>query len=377
MANRNATRDQRLSHHVNSHEKAQIEVLADHHFGCSLAEVVRTVVDETYTQLFGDLDPEAIVDGRVPSDLVEDVSCGEVEPEEVAESVGSDVALDDVGERQREPAADGGAVPHPSSYHANLSPVELARQGPTLSWSDLREAVADDGHWSDDLEIHPDRVPERELKSNHKYTPRIVAAMCRARATGELIPGDVLDDVIDEHLMHLHDRHDVHAGRQYVRDTYVPLVEEHLRSNPSATATAYITDEEWYHDIIEDTLDQPAFANVELNDGTIAPDDETALDVGAWACGQEVDLMAYRDNVARYLEHLADVWNLHINHADVLDEHAFDYPEDGYDSPDHWVLSRVKSRLDLFREYVPDQQQNQIITDHVDDAARETLVDLL
>jgi len=64
-----------------------------------------------------------------------------------------------------------------------LGPAELQQSGPELTWSQLRKSVKDDTHWNEDLVIHPDRVPTDELKSSHKYTPRIIAGILRHKAT--------------------------------------------------------------------------------------------------------------------------------------------------------------------------------------------------
>jgi len=187
-----------------------------------------------------------------------------------------------------------------------LGPAELEQSGPELSWSRLRKSVKDDIHWSDELVIHPDRVPADRLKSSHKYTPRIIAGILRHKATDyDLVPDSTITDTIDEYLCSLHDRLNEHAGRQYIHETYRPLIEDHLYESPSPDSNAYFTTEAAQIDAAEAILER----RLEVPDYIESPKD--VLDVDRWhrslniAGKTDGSIDQWLDNVAVFMESVA------------------------------------------------------------------------
>src|SRR6056297_161716 len=227
-----------LSVRLDGEESLKLKALAYDYGSCSQSAVIREYIAEHYDQVFGDLDPDAVDRGAIPDDQLRQIINGadarNVVDEEYLVDTDSEADTDDVA------ASDGGVMVSPGSYSMTLGPVELAQSGPELTWDKLRGVVADDGHWSDDLVIHPDRVPSEELKSSHKYTPRVIVAMLRHKASAhDFIAGWAVDETIDEYLLGLQDRHDEDEGRRYIHTTYRPKIVEHLYETPSPTGDGY------------------------------------------------------------------------------------------------------------------------------------------
>lgn len=155
-----------------------------------------------------------------------------------------------------EVANDGGTMISPGSYSMTLGPNELRQSGPELTWEKLKDAVSDDGHWSDKFVIHPDRVPTDELKSSHKHTTRIIVAMLRHEATANgFVTEGMVDDMIDKYLVPVCNRADDHAAREYIHETYRPLIEDHPYETPAPNTQGYFTTEAGQVDAAEATLE--------------------------------------------------------------------------------------------------------------------------
>jgi len=269
-----ATTTVNLSVRVDSERKAKLEALAHDYGDCSQSAVIRQHIDEHYHTVFGELDPEALASGHITNEQIRQITTGTASKDVVDES---HLSTEDEAQPTNPVDTDGGATPTPNNYSMTLGPAELEQSGPELSWSQLRKSVRDDTHWSDNLVIHPNRVPTDELKSSHKYTPRIIAAILRHKATDyDLVPDSTITDTIDEYLLSLHDRVDEHDGREYIHETYRPLIEDHLYASPSPDSQAFFTTEAAQIDAAEAILER----RLEVPDYVDTPED--VLDVERW-----------------------------------------------------------------------------------------------
>ena len=275
MSTSTTTTTVNLSVRVDSDRKAKLEALAADYGDCSQSAIIRQQIDEHYHQVFGELDPEALASGHITDEQIGQLTTGS-SPEDVVDEAYLSTPENEA--QQTNPVdTDGGAVPTPNNYSMTLGSAELEQSGPELSWSRLRKSVQNDTHWSDDLAIHPDRVPTDELKSSHKYTPRIIAAILRHKATDyDLVPDLTITETIDEYLCSLHDRVDEHAGRQYIHETYRPLIEDHLYASPSPDSKAYFITESAQTDAAEAILER----RLEVPDYVDTPED--ILNVDRW-----------------------------------------------------------------------------------------------
>ncbi len=275
MSTSTTTTTVNLSVRVDSERKAKLEALAHDYGDCSQSAVIRQHIDDHYHQIFGELDPEALASGHITDEHIRQLTTG-TDPEDVVDEAYL-ITPEDEAPPTNPVDTDGGATPTPNNYSMTLGPAELKQSGPELSWSRLRKSVQNDTHWSDDLVIHPDRVPTDELKSSHKYTPRIIAAILRHKATDyDLVPDSTITETIDEYLCSLHDRLDEHAGRQYIHETYRPLIEAHLYASPSPDSKAFFTTEAAQIDAAEAILER----RLEVPDYIERPED--ILDVDQW-----------------------------------------------------------------------------------------------
>ncbi|MCL9818375.1 hypothetical protein [Natronocalculus amylovorans] len=233
-----------ISARMSGTQKLMLEALAYDHADASQAAVLREFIIQGYSQVFGNIDPVAlaekitpeqkqrIIQGEDPRDVVDD--------EYLLEDLRTCVDRED----GQELVSDGGAKPHPSSYTVTPGPSDLGCAGPAYTWDQLKNAVSDDGHWSEELDIHPNRVRQSSLKQSHKYTSRVVVGILRSQSYDGLVTRELLDDVIEEYLVPFHDRVDDAAGRKYIFETYEPLITEHLYESPAPGANAYYTTEE-------------------------------------------------------------------------------------------------------------------------------------
>jgi len=299
-----ATTTVNLSVRVDTERKAKLEALAHDYGDCSQSAVIRQHIDEHYHQVFGELDPEALATGHITDEQIRQLTTGS-SPEDVVDAAYL-ITPEDEAPPTNPVDTDGGATPTPNNYSMTLGPAELEQSGPELSWSRLRKSVRDDTHWSDELVIHPDRVSTDELKSSHKYTPRIIAAILRHKATDyNLVPDSTITETIDEYLLSLHDRVDEHAGREYIHETYRPLIEDHLYKSPSPDSKAFFTTEAAQIDAAEAILER----RLEVPDYIDTPED--VLNVDRWHRCLNIDgktdasIDHWLDDVATLMESVA------------------------------------------------------------------------
>jgi hypothetical protein len=291
----------------------------------------------------------------------------ESDSEELLEAmdVDDDLRLDDDAEVPAT-AQDGGTLTHqPERFATMLGPQELAQSGPALEWGELREIVADDGHWSDDLEIHPDRVQPGTLKSNHKLASRIVAAMARSTANGGIVPGPVLDELIEDSLGHLHDRADTAAGRQYIVDTYEPLVRHHLWFLPHPDNRGVWTEKAAHIEAVEARIADPWSELPEALETEVLLDPgryQDAMEIRTWN-GQEwhADLGEWPTGVAalRQLEG-DDVVEQLAEPADLVVK-----VPDEYADVRGWLLNLVQDLLQRFTDAVSGKHREAVLEHHV------------
>lgn len=215
--------------------KQQLKVLAADKYECSQSAAIQEIIQAEYHQTYGDLDTQTIQEDRIDDETLEAVKTGEVDPAELDDAVRSNG-----GETQRVAASDGGVEPHPESYHPTVGPDELQEPGRELTWDELKDAVADE-RWSEDLVIHPERVPDDELRQRHKPTSRVLAAIARAWNATDMVSGDDLDDIIERYLSHQHDRFDHEEGMAYLNETYRPKITAHLWASPKVDSEIYYT----------------------------------------------------------------------------------------------------------------------------------------
>jgi hypothetical protein len=325
---------------VDTERKAKLEALAHDYGNCSQSAVIRQHIEEQYHHVFGELDPEALAGGQITDKQKRQIING-ASPEDVVDEAFLLTPEDE--DIQNSPVdTDGGAIPTPNSYSMTLGPAELRQSGPELTWTQLRKSVSEDGHWGDDLVIHPDRVPSDELKSSHKYTPRIIAGILRHKATDyDLVPDSTITDTIDEYLLSLHDRLNEHAGRQYIHDTYRPLIEAHLYASPSPDSNAYFTTESAQIDAAEAILER----RLEVPDYVDTPED--VLDVERWHhClningTTETSIDHWLDDVAAFMKSIASLKSVVMT---VTETHRIpaDYPET-YTDLGQYLVSLKKS----------------------------------
>ena len=299
-----ATTTVNLSVRVDSERKAKLEALAADYGDCSQSAIIRQHIDEHYHTVFGELDPEALASGHITDEQIRQITTG-TDPETVVDEAYLNTSQNEASEANPVDT-DGGATPTPNNYSMTLGPAELQQSGPELSWSQLRKSVRNDTHWSDELVIHPDRVPTDELKSSHKYTTRIIAAILRHRATDyDLVPDATITETIDEYLLSLHDRLDEHAGRQYIHETYRPLIEDHLYGSPSPDSKAFFTTEAAQIDAAEAILER----RLEVPDYVDTPED--ILNVDRWHRSLNIETKTdesidnWLDDVATLMESVA------------------------------------------------------------------------
>lgn len=363
---------------LNPTRKAKLEALANVCYRGAQADVIRTWIDEQYDLIFGDLNPDAIEDGRIPESTAEQFVAADEDPRELADDLGIDSSVRLDTDQEVVPAvADGGAaVAQPESYSAMLSPSELRQSGPALEWEDLREIVADDGRWSDSLTIHPDRVPDSELKSNHKYASRVVAAVARHEAVDGILFESDLRDLVDEHLLHLHDRADERAGKQYIRSTYLPLVADHLWPHPDPRKEFFFVDREKYEDAVTALIDDP-FPS--LNDRNLDTEDlfkreryMAATGFEFWSDDAQTD---HRDAVADWLGDLARLWTLQLDHDLSAFEDRVAYPDEHPDLS-LFLIQTVKDLLRRFDRGLDQQTRADILDHHAADAVADIIRDI-
>ncbi|WP_337653189.1 hypothetical protein [Halomontanus rarus] len=215
------TRDTKLTIKVNDVEKKQVEALAEI-YDCSQAAAGRMLFTSHYSDVFGEIHPEALERHDVD---VGAIIRGEIDPDELDD----DLKMDSNGPA-KVPAADGGLSTSlsPSSHSPTYTPQDLATSGTALSWEELKSAV--DRHWSDELKIHPDRVAPETLKNNQKVTGKILAGIVRSES--DVASDPLLEQKIEEYLGHQIRRADYESGLRYKIDQYKPVIRQHFASHP-------------------------------------------------------------------------------------------------------------------------------------------------
>lgn len=370
---------------LNPTRKAKLEAMAGIYYQGAQADVIRRWIDEQFNIIFGDLDPTALLDGRVDeTDARQVMKDVDVDADERIDAAGIDDDLRmDEDDQVAAVAQDGGTLTHqPERFETMLGPQELQQSGPALEWDELREIVADDGHWSETLEIHPDRVQPGTLKSNHKLTPRVIAAMARSIGGGGYVEYDDVVELVDEQLSHLHNRRVSKDGKQYIRNTYLPLVAEELIQHPNPTIDTLITESDTLRFLVGNNVSEPL--------GTFF-DNETMLSKTRFAnkLGEnrptKKTTERWKDELGDWLEEVATLQRFHFNYnLEELESEAeeagepFDYPE-SYDSVRRFIASLTSSLIDEFDEEVPDKTKKQILHKgtHTDDAVAEHIQEQL
>lgn len=225
-----------------SDQKAKLDLLGDY-YESSNAGVVRHLIDEAFHDRFDSIDPELAHESDLStSEILDLVQNDNIDEDSVH------------AELQRATNEDETSDDTPRNYSTTLVPAELERSGPELDWDELREAVQnpeDGGFWSDDLEIHPDRLGDNTLRANHRAAGRILASVARAysrkKYNGEgIIREDDLEDLVDTYCLHLTTRFDRESGKEYVRETYLNLLKQHLWSHPKPEKGLYYLSEDRY-----------------------------------------------------------------------------------------------------------------------------------
>lgn len=354
-------------------EKAMLEVLADEVYGSSQSSVVRTLVRETFHAHFGDVDPDALLTRAVDPDALLD---GDLS----ADDLDADHRLDSETEAETTAvASDGGAVRSPESYQATLSPTELARSGPELSWDELSEVVADPedgGRWSDTLKIHPDRVPEDGLKQNRRVTTRILTGICRSESLSGILKQNSTKDtglngILETYVAGMHNRLDSTAGKNYFVETYRDLLEEnYLYPIPKTEKDAYYVSEaraqEGLQTIIEDSVTE------------IEAEFDDTFDRDRWNATHEVERgrdarRAWQNAVADYLREV--IAPLRVIHQGRLAEVAdgLGVTPDDYRHVSLYLAQTVEDALDRYQKMVPADDRRVIEEQLLDDDLVDTL----
>lgn len=361
-------KNEKLMFRGTAEDKATLEVLADHVFDCSQSAVLRKLIRDAKHEILDGVDPQAIQDGDVTLSELDDLVNGDASGDEIQPDT-------DTGTGQA--VADGGSVPAPSSYTANLTPAQLAKSGPELSWNELREYVADPedgGLWSDSLEIHPDRVGETTLKQSHKTTTRILAAICRSEAYSGVLQGDTdnsdtdLNVILDTYVSDLHSRLDSTAGKDYFRETYRELLEDNfLYPLPMPDKDAYYVTQARARKGLETTIEE----SIDALDHEFAD----RVDEQQWRQNYEVEggdsHLAWCNVVADELREC--VAPLRVIHSTGLAEVAdtLDYPDE-YQHISHYLANIVSDALDQYRKDVSADDrrtiEEEILADSVVDA---------
>ncbi|RBI60100.1 hypothetical protein DMJ13_20810 [halophilic archaeon] len=215
---------------TDSNGDTKLDALAALH-DCSQGALVRTLVDDAFTDQFDDLDPTHIEQGRVSVEDLQALANNEITVDDLDVESDPDTSI---------------AEYEPDSYYLTVTPDDLAEPGPELDWETLRDAVKnpeDGGYWNDDLEIHESRVSEDTLKASHRPAARILTGLARSRAyENGVVPRETIDDLVDTYCLHLTNRvadAEQERGEEHIRETYTSLVTDQLYENPSPTADSY------------------------------------------------------------------------------------------------------------------------------------------
>ncbi|WP_227380617.1 hypothetical protein [Haladaptatus halobius] len=236
-------KEHQMKYYGDERDKTEREAISAG-LGCSLSAVNREAIDRLYADLYPDLDPEHIREGRVSEDDLHALAQG-------------DLSVDDL-ELDEEDAHDP-TDRDPAHYSAPITPDQLASEGAECSYETLRDAagdLVDGGYWGDEFEVHPSRVGETTLRQNHKIASRILAGMARAKTTSGMIPEAVLDELVETHCLHLTTRFDTKRGEQHIRETYGDLVRSHFWQHPDPDKDVYFVSKAHYVSSVKGILDE-------------------------------------------------------------------------------------------------------------------------
>lgn len=353
-------------------------------YDCSMSTAGDLLIKREREQLFGDVDPGAIVDGRIPESDAHRLIGGELSGDDFDD----DLRLDDTAEASPLPAAsDGGAVQASQSNSPTLTPTDWAKAGQEQSWEDIKDAVKSSGQWSEDFEIHPSHVPRsptdedwkenRErynyVRSSYKYATRVVAAMCRSVAGDSgIVPGAKVDDLIADHLSHVSQQGADYAVPRYkTGEGYshnapnAPSVSEILYADPRPGKDLYYTTREAFADALSnwigsavEIIDTPEKVPENWNNGI--RDVETLLDYEAWKRNRQLNSAErasnltktqglWYDDIAEWLQEVALLKHLDAECGEILEERGdlCVHPE-RYDTPRAYLRIVVAQALDAY-----------------------------
>ncbi|WP_276257161.1 hypothetical protein [Halomontanus rarus] len=357
MSQSTETRDTSVTVQVNDLEKRKFETLAEA-YDSSQAGVGRHLVDRAYHELFGDLHPKALERHDID---INALVRGEISIDELPDDckMGGDGPA-------KIPATDGGASANfkPSSYSATHSPAELAQSGPQLSWDKLKDAV--DRHWSDELEIHPDRVFEGDddrdgvLKQRPKYAARILAAILRSK--GDVVTQGEIDLTILKYTDHQIDRapDEYKAGKEYKKEKYGGLITRYFVPHPDPLEEKYYTSEAAMEELLPKEIEETISELVEEQQFVLDP----------FKHGKEVKINP-REDPTQWLEDLASFRRkLGVLHA-VREDSEFrdilrEVDDKVFDEYPHLMVAVSKTFTDVVHEYAT-----------VNEFARYTVADTL
>jgi hypothetical protein len=147
----------------------------------------------------------------------------------------------------------------PAHYSAPITPDQLASEGAECSYDTLREVAGDlldGGYWNEEFEVHPSRVGETTLRQNHKIASRVLAGMVRSQMTDGVVSGEVLDEFVETHCLHLTTRMDEDRGEQYIREKYGDLIRSHFWRHPHPEKNVYFASKARYLTAAQRIIDE-------------------------------------------------------------------------------------------------------------------------
>ena len=254
---------------TDSQGDAQLDALAALN-DCSQGALLRSFVEEAYTEAFDDLDPAHIEQNQVSVNDLQALANDEITVDDL--ELTTDTS---------EPVTEY----EPNSYYLTVTPDDLAEPGPELDWGTLRDAVEnpeDGGYWNDELEIHESRVGETTLKASHRPAARILTGLARSKAyENGIVPHDMIVDLVDEYCLHLTNRltdDEQERGKAHIRETYTNLIATLLYENPSPVANSYYATKTNLHSRLQAEIDMAH---------RVADRAETVTEFDAWQQTQD------------------------------------------------------------------------------------------
>ncbi|WP_440767481.1 hypothetical protein [Natronorubrum sp. DTA7] len=210
-------------------EKQIIEALCYEFLDTSQSAGLKHAAFQAYFENAGNIHPGAIL-----SDELEEISADAILAGEIAaDDLPDEYTLE--GETDAFDLDDQDNRGRANSYTPTFTPDDLANEGRSLTWSELKDAV--DRHWGPDLEIHPDRVKAERLKRNRKFNAKVIAGVLRSQV--DVVPHALIDDRIEEYLGHQIERADYDDGLRYKISKHKDLVIDHLEAHPNVTIESY------------------------------------------------------------------------------------------------------------------------------------------